>query len=107
LATVLPSREAEAFDCAAQFMRGDARVALGGVKVFVSEQLLDLAQIGAFLTIIIAAITSTFVARAEAEREAAGAADEDKTDERIEAALADLGARLDRVETMLARLTEP
>jgi voltage-gated potassium channel Kch len=61
----------------------------------------------AFLTIIIAAITSTFVARAEAEREAAGAGDEDKTDERIEAALADLGARLDRVETMLARLTEP
>src|SRR5436190_3365659 len=32
----------------------------------------------AFLTIIIAAITSTFVARAEAEHEAAEAADEDK-----------------------------
>jgi voltage-gated potassium channel len=60
----------------------------------------------AFLTIIIAAITSTFVARAEAEREAAEAA-EDKADERIEAALAELGARLDRVETMLSRLTEP
>jgi voltage-gated potassium channel len=60
----------------------------------------------AFLTILIAAITSTFVARAEAEREAAETADEDKADARIEAALGDLGARLDRVETMLSRLTE-
>ena len=60
----------------------------------------------AFLTIIIAAITSTFVARAEAEREAA-AADGDKADERLEAALGELGARLDRIETMLSRLTEP
>ncbi len=60
----------------------------------------------AFLTILIAAITSTFVARAEAEREAAETADEDKADARIEAALGDLGARLDRVETMLSRLPE-
>jgi voltage-gated potassium channel len=60
----------------------------------------------AFLTIIIAAITSTFVARAEAERDAAEAK-EDKADERIEAALDDLRARLDRVESMLSRLTEP
>ncbi len=61
----------------------------------------------AFLTIIIAAITSTFVARAQAEREAAEAADEDSADERIEAALNDLGARLDRVEAMLSRLAQP
>ncbi len=64
----------------------------------------------AFLTIIIAAITSTFVARAEAEREAAEAAEgaeEDKAEERIEAALDDLRTRLDRVEAMLARLTGP
>jgi voltage-gated potassium channel len=61
----------------------------------------------AFLTIIIAAITSTFVARAAAEREAAEAADEDKAEERIEAALDDLRARLDRVEAMLSRLTGP
>jgi voltage-gated potassium channel len=60
----------------------------------------------AFLTIIIAAITSTFVARAEAERDAAEAAHQDKADARIEAALGDLGARLDRVETMLSRLAE-
>jgi voltage-gated potassium channel len=64
----------------------------------------------AFLTIIIAAITSTFVARAEAEREAAEAAeaaDQDNAEERIEAALDDLRARLDRVEAMLSRLTGP
>ena len=61
----------------------------------------------AFLTIIIAAITSTFVARAEAERESAEGAEEDKAEERIEAALDDLRTRLDRVEAMLSRLTEP
>ena len=61
----------------------------------------------AFLTIIIAAITSTFVARAEAEREAAEGAEEDKAEERIEAALDELVARLDRVEAMLSRLTGP
>ena len=61
----------------------------------------------AFLTIIIAAITSTFVARAEAEREAAEGAEEDKAEERIEAALDDLRTRLDRVEAMLSRLTGP
>jgi voltage-gated potassium channel len=57
----------------------------------------------AFLTIIIAAITSTFVARAAAERQAAN----EDTDERTEAAFDDLRARLDRVEAMLSRLTEP
>jgi voltage-gated potassium channel len=61
----------------------------------------------AFLTIIIAAITSTFVARAEAERDAAEGAEEDEADERIEAALDDLRTRLDRLEAMLARLTGP
>jgi voltage-gated potassium channel len=61
----------------------------------------------AFLTIIIAAITSTFVARAAAEHEASEAADEDKAAERIEAALDDLRTRLDRVEAMLSRLTGP
>ena len=61
----------------------------------------------AFLTIIIAAITSTFVARAEAERDAAEDADEARADARLQAALDDLRARLDRVETMLARLSDP
>jgi len=58
----------------------------------------------AFVTILIAAITSTFVARAEREREQA----EDETDqseERIDARFDDLAARLERVEALLARLT--
>ena len=59
----------------------------------------------AFLTIIIAAITSTFVARAEAERDTADATKEDKAMKRIEAALGELNARLDRLEATLARLT--
>ena len=61
----------------------------------------------AFLTIIIAAITSTFVARAEAEHDAAGAAKDEQAEERVEAAFADLRPRLDRVEAMLSRLTGP
>ncbi len=61
----------------------------------------------AFLTIIIAAITSTFVARAEAERDAAEDADKARADERLQAGLDDLRARLDRVEAMLSRLSEP
>jgi len=58
----------------------------------------------AFLTIIIAAITSTFVARAERELEAKGDGDEDRTDERVEARLDGLEQRLDRLETLLRRL---
>ena len=61
----------------------------------------------AFLTIIIAAITSTFVARAAAERGAAEADDKNEAEVRIEATLDDLRARLDRVEAMLSRLTGP
>jgi voltage-gated potassium channel len=61
----------------------------------------------AVLTSIIAAITSTFVARAAAERGAAEAGEQDKAEERIEATLDDLRARLDRVEGMLSRLTGP
>ena len=55
----------------------------------------------AFLTITIAAITSTFVARAERER-----ADSDKIDApeaRIEARIDALGERLDRIEALLTR----
>jgi voltage-gated potassium channel len=60
----------------------------------------------AFLTIIIAAITSTFVARAERELEAAETAGEDKVEERIEARLDGLEQRLDRLETLLRKLTD-
>jgi voltage-gated potassium channel len=61
----------------------------------------------AFLTIIIAAITSTFVARAEAEREATEAGEDEAAEQRVEAQLDDLAARLDRVEAMLSRLPNP
>jgi voltage-gated potassium channel len=53
----------------------------------------------AFLTIVIAAITSTFVARAEAERDEA----DETAEKRIEARLDELVDRLDRLE---ARLSE-
>jgi hypothetical protein len=39
--------DTEAFDCAAEFMRGDAGVALGGVEVLVTEELLDLPEVRA------------------------------------------------------------
>ena len=59
----------------------------------------------AFLAILIAAITSTFVARAESERAQAEAADREPT-EPLGEQLADVRARLERVEQMLTRLTE-
>jgi voltage-gated potassium channel len=58
----------------------------------------------AFLSILIAAITSTFVARAEGEREQAG---DEEGHARIDARFDDLAARLDRVEAMLTRLSSP
>jgi len=59
----------------------------------------------AFLTVIIAAVTSTFVARAEAERDAAEAAEDEKEEDRLAARLDGLDARLDRVEGLLRKLT--
>jgi len=56
----------------------------------------------AFLSILIAAITSTFVARAAKERSQAETADEI----RLEAQLDDLSSRLERVEQMLTRLAD-
>ncbi len=55
----------------------------------------------ALLTITIAVITSTFVARAAREREDAEAADDEQAEVRIEAKLDDLAARLERLEAML------
>lgn len=54
----------------------------------------------AFLTITVAAVTSTFVARAQRER-AAEMAGEDAAEKRIEGRLDDLSARLDRIEEVL------
>jgi voltage-gated potassium channel len=61
----------------------------------------------AFLTIIIAAITSTFVARAAEEREKAEEAEGETEEQRIEAKLDDLSVRLDRLETLLTRQNSP
>jgi voltage-gated potassium channel len=55
----------------------------------------------AFLTIIIAAITSTFVARAAEERDFA----EDETDRRLEGKLDDLAADVKRLEALLSDQT--
>jgi voltage-gated potassium channel len=60
----------------------------------------------AFLTIIIAAITSTFVARAQREREAAEAGEPGEAEQRIEARLDHLDERLGRLETILLRTSE-
>jgi type VI protein secretion system component VasK len=60
----------------------------------------------AFLAIVTAAITSTFVTRAEAQRGAEGQAEEELADDRFDARLEDLAARMDRVERLLIKLTE-
>jgi voltage-gated potassium channel len=59
----------------------------------------------ALLTIVIAAITSTFVARAERETSAGEAAADDEAAARVEARFDDLSTRLERVESMLRELT--
>jgi voltage-gated potassium channel len=58
----------------------------------------------AFLTIIIAAITSTFVARAQRERETDGGGTAE-AEQRIEARLDHLDERLGRLETILTRMS--
>jgi len=58
----------------------------------------------AFLAIITAAITSTFVARAESERARAEDADEETQEARVEARFDDLAERLDRLESMVRDL---
>jgi voltage-gated potassium channel len=58
----------------------------------------------AFLTIIIAAITSTFVARAAEEREAA---EDQETDQRIEAKLDDLAGDVKRLQALLTDQASP
>jgi voltage-gated potassium channel len=59
----------------------------------------------AFLAITTAAITSTFVARAQAQRDAEEQAQEDLADDRLDASLHDLSDRMDRVERLLIKLT--
>ena len=58
----------------------------------------------AFLAILFATITSTFVARAERERDREHAAEERSEQDQIEARFDDLADRLERLETILTRL---
>jgi voltage-gated potassium channel len=60
----------------------------------------------AFLAILVAAITSTFVARAARERAQADASHEDELEESLRAQLDDVSSRLRHVEQMLTRLTD-
>ena len=60
----------------------------------------------AFLAIVTAAITSTFVARAQAERDADAHAQEDLAEDRLDARLVDVSQRLDRLEQLLIKLTK-
>ena len=58
----------------------------------------------AFLTILVAAITSTFLARAERERALVEAADDELGEQHADARFDDLDERLARIEATLARL---
>jgi voltage-gated potassium channel len=60
----------------------------------------------AFLTITIAAITSTFVARAEREHDQAEAKADHDEQQRVDARFDDLSARLHQVEQLLRQLTD-
>ena len=60
----------------------------------------------AFVAIVTAAVTSTFVARATHLQDLAADDAEAKRDASIESSLAELSQRLDRVETMLRSLAE-
>ena len=60
----------------------------------------------AFLAILVASITSTFVARAERERDEEHAAEERNEQEQLAARFNDLAARLDRIDATLARLAD-
>ncbi len=60
----------------------------------------------AFLTITIAAITSTFVARAERARDAADAQADQEEQQRVEARFDDLSTRLEHIEQLLRQLPD-
>jgi hypothetical protein len=60
----------------------------------------------AFLAVVTAAITSTFVQRAAQEHEQAETAEAESAQARLDAQFDDLATRLDRIEGTLARLSE-
>jgi voltage-gated potassium channel len=74
---------------------------------FVSGRLVAAAVMlwgAAFLAILTATITSTFVARAEMEYRRRDAASEAKSEQQLDSRLDDLDARLERIEQALTRL---
>ena len=60
----------------------------------------------AFVAIVTAAVTSTFVTRATRQHDIAEADEDKKRDVQIESSLAEMSQRLGQVETMLRNLTE-
>lgn len=60
----------------------------------------------ALVAIVTAAVTSSFVARVQAQRRAEDATDENLAEQRLDARLDDITARLDRMEQMLGTLSE-
>ena len=60
----------------------------------------------AFVAIVTAAVTSTFVARATQQYDVAEADADKKRDANIESSLAEINQRLEQIETMLRSLTE-
>ncbi len=60
----------------------------------------------ALVTIVTAAVTSSFVARVQEQRRAEIETDEELAEQRLDARLDDITARLDRVERMLGTLSE-
>ena len=60
----------------------------------------------AFVAILTAAVTSTFVARATQQHDISEADDDKKRDAHIKSSLAEINQRLDQVETLLRSLTE-
>ncbi len=59
----------------------------------------------ALVTIVTAAVTSSFVARVQAQRRAEIETDEELAEQRLDAQLQDIAARLERVERMLSEQT--
>ena len=60
----------------------------------------------AFVAIVTAAVTSTFVTRATRQYAIAEADDDKKRDANIESSLTEMNQRLEQIETMLRSLTE-
>ena len=74
--------------------------------IAVSTTCVVLASGIAFVSILVAAITSSFITRAEHERERENAQAQETADDRDQARFDDLVQRLDRLEQALSRLVK-